>query len=98
MPYKRYFFDTVSCVIQIINTAGESKTDIYISYLCKKVMADINLHAPVTSVSGFVMDSAAANRAAMKLLDADEDLPFPRVPAMRFSCSVPSIEGLVQAL
>jgi hypothetical protein len=69
--------------MQIRKTAGESKTDIYISSLCKKLMADIILHVPETCCSGFAMESAAANRAAMKLLDADEDLR----PLVRLQCA-----------
>jgi hypothetical protein len=82
------------CIIQIIHTAGESKTDSYISSLYKKVMADINLHAPDTSVSGFVMDCSAANRAAIKLLDADEDLP----PLVCLQCASNALSLLLKDL
>jgi hypothetical protein len=57
-------------------------------------MADINLHAPETSVAGFVMDSAAANRAAMKLLDADEDLP----PLVCLQCASHALSLLLKDL
>jgi hypothetical protein len=52
---------------QVINTVGFTKSGEYIAGVCLDVMKESTEHAPGVSISGFVMDSAAANRSDMSL-------------------------------
>jgi hypothetical protein len=55
--------------VQILNSSGQSKTGEYIASICSDLMKHISNLCTAVSFAGFVMDSAAANRAAMELLD-----------------------------
>jgi hypothetical protein len=52
-----------------MNTTGHTKSAAYIKATCTDFVAELRARCPNTSVAGFVMDSAAANRAAMSILD-----------------------------
>jgi hypothetical protein len=58
----------------VLNTAWASKSGSYIADVCKQVLAEVEQFAPSTLVSGMVVDSAAANRDAMRFLDLDATL------------------------
>jgi adenosine/AMP kinase len=52
-----------------LNTAGQAKTAEHIASVCSDLMEQIHTLCPQVSFAGFVMNSAAANRAAMDMLD-----------------------------
>jgi hypothetical protein len=59
--------------VQIINAEGNVKTADWIKHCCVEVISEVQESTGAT-VSGFVMDSASANRAAMAKLEADDTL------------------------
>jgi hypothetical protein len=52
-----------------LNTAGQAETAEYIASVCSDLMEQIHTLCPQLLFAGFVIDSAAANRAAMDMMD-----------------------------
>jgi hypothetical protein len=75
-----------------LNTSGETKSGTYIAGVCKSLLAEIKEHAPSTAVSGFVMDSASANRTAMAELDKDAEVP----PMVNLPCAAHTLSLLMK--
>jgi hAT family C-terminal dimerisation region len=78
--------------VQIINTAGYSKTSTYIAETCANIIKDLKRQAPNTTVAGFVMDSASANRAAMSEMDSDDELS----PLVNLQCAAHMLSLLMK--
>jgi hypothetical protein len=79
-------------ILQILNTTGDIKSGAYVAGVCKDLLADLRQHAPDTMVSGFVMDSASANRSAMQLLDEDDDVH----PLVNLQCAAHTLSLLMK--
>jgi hypothetical protein len=77
---------------RMINAMGAIKDHVWIMQQCKDLITDLHSVSPSTSVIGFVMDSAAANRKAYRamndesvqraLLSADSDERVDLLPPM----------------
>jgi hypothetical protein len=60
---------------QVINSVGFTKSGENTAGVCLDVIKEITEHAPeLVSISEFIMDSAAANRNALSLLEGNEEL------------------------
>ena len=89
---------TFECCEQIINTTGFSKTGQYIADACTDVMDEIRSHAPAVSVSGFIMDSASANRSAMANLDESHTYTEQYGPLVNLQCLSHTLSFLLKDL
>jgi hypothetical protein len=77
-----------SAIVQIINAEGNVKTADWIKQCCVEVIHEVQ-DSTGASVSGFVMDSASANRAAMAKLDADPSVgPLVNLPCVSHTLSL----------
>jgi hypothetical protein len=74
--------------VQIINAEDTVKTADWIKQCCMEVVNEV-LDSTGASVSGFVMDSASANRSAMANLDADPSVgPLVNLPCVSHTLSL----------
>jgi hAT family C-terminal dimerisation region len=80
--------------VQIKNTTGYAKTAAYIKGTCTDFLAELKARCPNTSVAGFVMDSAAANRSAMSMLDEDGSVR----PMVNLQCAAHMLSLLMKDL
>jgi hypothetical protein len=77
---------------------GFTKSGEYISRVCLDVMKEITEHAPGVSISGFIMESAAANRSAMCLLEGSEELSREGVALVNLQCLSHTLSLLLKDL
>lgn len=64
----------------------------YIATQCTNLIKDLKLNCPTTTVSGFVMDSASANRSAMEVLDKDAQVH----PLVNLQCAAHMLSLLMK--
>jgi hypothetical protein len=77
-----------------MNTTGHVKTAAYIKGKCTDIIAELKAKSPNTSVAGFIMDSAAANRSAMSMLDEDGSVR----PMVNLQCAAHMLSLLMKDL
>lgn len=82
------------CVLQILNTTGDVKSAQYIADVCIQLMKELQRDVPYTTVVGFIMDSAAANRAAYDILEGDDQLD----PLVNLPCGSHTLSLLLKDL
>jgi hypothetical protein len=71
--------------VQILNTSGQPKTADYFATVCTDLMKEIAVVCPAVAFACIKMDSAAANRAGMTILDQQrENLGLP--PLVNLQC------------